>query len=279
MSQATKIQSTSSGNDRYSRRDFGTANAVDKYGNKIAKDLAGNSRLVAKEDGVEPDFTYQKKYNVSPETDNHGNFVVNLSLENEENFKIFFEDVVNASKGLLDGGKFRKQKMLPNGEESIETEDVELSEDGVTALEKLINNYNAYKNQNEALITETPRNITLKSLVYKSVENFSNEEKEFVANLATYLETDVDSVLDMLDSMRLESDQPQPIAVNKPEVTKVTAQESQCVHCGESLPEMAKFCSNCGTKDPFILTCGDCGFVVSLSNKFCANCGTKLNFV
>ena len=48
----------------------------------------------------------------------------------------------------------------------------------------------------------------------------------------------------------------------------------QCAQCGESNPEHAKFCIECGT--PFAARCSHCAAENPARAKFCASCGTPL---
>lgn len=52
--------------------------------------------------------------------------------------------------------------------------------------------------------------------------------------------------------------------------------QSCCAACGESLPEGAKFCPNCG-KPAARKVCPVCGAEPAEGAKFCANCGAPLN--
>ena len=46
-----------------------------------------------------------------------------------------------------------------------------------------------------------------------------------------------------------------------------------CQHCGNPLPEGAKFCSICGQAQ---LTCNNCGNPLEANTSFCSNCGTPV---
>lgn len=48
-----------------------------------------------------------------------------------------------------------------------------------------------------------------------------------------------------------------------------------CQHCGNPLPEGAKFCSICGQPQAQ-LTCSNCGTPLEPSTLFCSNCGTPV---
>lgn len=50
---------------------------------------------------------------------------------------------------------------------------------------------------------------------------------------------------------------------------------SNCISCGASIKENAKFCPECGAKQG--LSCPNCGASVNKKNKFCPECGEKLN--
>ena len=49
-----------------------------------------------------------------------------------------------------------------------------------------------------------------------------------------------------------------------------------CQHCGNPLPEGAKFCSICGQQQAQ-LTCNNCGNPLEPNTSFCSNCGTPVN--
>ena len=49
-----------------------------------------------------------------------------------------------------------------------------------------------------------------------------------------------------------------------------------CQHCGNPLPEGAKFCSICGQPQAQ-LTCRNCGTPLEPNTLFCSNCGTPVN--
>lgn len=49
-----------------------------------------------------------------------------------------------------------------------------------------------------------------------------------------------------------------------------------CQHCGNPLPEGAKFCSICGQPQAQ-LTCSNCGTPLEPNTLFCSNCGTPVN--
>ena len=48
-----------------------------------------------------------------------------------------------------------------------------------------------------------------------------------------------------------------------------------CQHCGNPLPEGAKFCSICGQPQAQ-LTCSNCGTPLEPNTLFCSNCGTPV---
>ena len=48
-----------------------------------------------------------------------------------------------------------------------------------------------------------------------------------------------------------------------------------CQHCGNPLPEGAKFCSICGQPQAQ-LTCNNCGTPLEPNTLFCSNCGTPV---
>ena len=93
-------------------------------------------------------------------------------------------------------------------------------------------------------------------------------------------------------------------AAQNPTVESQPAQTTKCPKCGNSLPENAKFCLECGTKiealadnemicpkcgkktpkgkfcmecgHPLVNRCPTCGAEVPQGGKFCLECGTKL---
>ena len=93
-------------------------------------------------------------------------------------------------------------------------------------------------------------------------------------------------------------------AAQNPTVESQPAQTTKCPKCGNSLPENAKFCLECGTKiealadnemicpkcgkktpkgkfcmecgHPLVNRCSNCGAEVPQGGKFCLECGTKL---
>lgn len=93
-------------------------------------------------------------------------------------------------------------------------------------------------------------------------------------------------------------------AAQNPTVESQPAQTTKCPKCGNSLPENAKFCLECGTKiealadnemicpkcgkktpkgkfcmecgHPLVNRCPNCGAEVPQGGKFCLECGTKL---
>lgn len=48
-----------------------------------------------------------------------------------------------------------------------------------------------------------------------------------------------------------------------------------CAACGAALPLSAKFCCDCGAKQPIVYRCPDCGKVYPEPVKFCVECGKK----
>lgn len=137
----SKIENKSIGKD-YARRDFKSAEVVDKHGNHTCLDNAGNIRLVAVEDGNEaPDFSYQKKYNLQVGLDEEGNNQVNASVLDDA----FIENLVNQSKGLIEGGSYKASKSLPDGEISLDVEDQELQDNQKKTLEEIVLAYDKIK--------------------------------------------------------------------------------------------------------------------------------------
>lgn len=56
---------------------------------------------------------------------------------------------------------------------------------------------------------------------------------------------------------------------------------AKCKKCNEFINKDSKFCSKCGTKDPFninndFIFCSECGAKVNKGSKFCSECGQKL---
>ena len=49
----------------------------------------------------------------------------------------------------------------------------------------------------------------------------------------------------------------------------------KCKHCGASVIETAKFCSECGAKIERELKCANCGTLLAENAKFCMECGKK----
>lgn len=70
----------------------------------------------------------------------------------------------------------------------------------------------------------------------------------------------------------------QPAAEPKQEqpVQKQPEQGNKCVSCGAALTAGAKFCPECGTKQPTVAFCSECGAKVNAGAKFCSECGNKL---
>lgn len=59
--------------------------------------------------------------------------------------------------------------------------------------------------------------------------------------------------------------------------------EAKCYNCNEPVKKDAKFCTNCGTKDPALksaagdfMFCSECGAKIPRGSKFCSECGNKL---
>ena len=72
----------------------------------------------------------------------------------------------------------------------------------------------------------------------------------------------------------------------KPAVQKVipSPKGHLCNNCGSSLPEGARFCTNCGEviqqvqpRKEVVPMCSKCGAVIHSGEKFCTNCGTPVN--
>lgn len=53
-------------------------------------------------------------------------------------------------------------------------------------------------------------------------------------------------------------------------------QTTTCVGCGKDIAKGAKFCPECGTKQPVAKFCPECGGKVGATAKFCPECGHKL---
>ncbi len=63
----------------------------------------------------------------------------------------------------------------------------------------------------------------------------------------------------------------------KPTPQKTNDQENKvCSSCGASISKTAKFCPECGAKQPLQKFCSECGAKVDGSSKFCPECGKKL---
>lgn len=61
-----------------------------------------------------------------------------------------------------------------------------------------------------------------------------------------------------------------------------SSDEKKCNNCGISLPQIAQFCTKCGTKQVKAEPksekyCINCGYVMSINDIFCAKCGTNQN--
>jgi len=251
-----KIESTSTGKDAYSRRDFAANTEVDKHGNKTAIDNAGNVRLVANEDwesGTGPDFSYQKKYNLSNSIDKHGNNVVNASVLDDA----FIETLANASKGLLDNRMLRVSKALPDGDLNLDTKEEELSEGGIKSLQLLVDAYNQYKDREKPYLY--PKNITLKSLVNQ--ETYTEDEKEFIHIVAEELKVTPEQLI-------------RNIKEEVKDYKKLEKIGIICDNCNAKIGKNDNFCSNCGQKRQ--LCCDNCSAIVTPNVNFCANCGYRL---
>ena len=70
--------------------------------------------------------------------------------------------------------------------------------------------------------------------------------------------------------------QPAPQPVQQAQPVQASAQGNKCVSCGQPLSAGAKFCVECGAKQPVVAFCSECGAKVSASAKFCPECGNKL---
>lgn len=204
-----KITSTSSGKDYY-RRDFSSNQDVDKHGNKTTKDYAGNARLIAKTDGCEePDFSYQKKYNMDVYNDKFGNQKVDISVLDDA----FIENLINVSKNILDDNTLMKSKILPEG--NLEMEEEKLTDEGINSLQKIINSYQEYQSQKTSDVIENSETMSENEETPKIICNNCNTEIPSFSNFC-------------------------PICGVKI-LTK-------CPICGTIILNDANFCSNCGEK-------------------------------
>ncbi len=55
---------------------------------------------------------------------------------------------------------------------------------------------------------------------------------------------------------------------------KNTKRTAECIKCGASISNRAKFCPECGATQT--LSCPKCGEAITKKSKFCSNCGEKL---
>ncbi|CAM5182640.1 Double zinc ribbon protein OS=Ureibacillus acetophenoni OX=614649 GN=SAMN05877842_10443 PE=4 SV=1 [Ureibacillus acetophenoni] len=69
---------------------------------------------------------------------------------------------------------------------------------------------------------------------------------------------------------------------NQNAITKLTANQHQCVNCQQPVEDSAKFCGNCGTlnanfKDPNAnqVICNSCEQLIDEQHSFCPCCGVK----
>ena len=246
-----KITSTSSGNDRYSRRDFTAKSSVDKYGNKPLKDNAGNSRLMAKEDGdEEPDFSYQTKYSHKTYTDQFGDTKTDLSVLDDA----FIDTLTNISKGLIDSRMFKVSKKLPDGSMDIETENQEITNEGVRSLQEIIDMCDQYKNVNKS--NDQPSNITFRSIRGKKIEDLDEYELQFINHIADSIGVDAETLLTQTAENKLQT------------IGAI------CLKCKSEIVGNANFCQNCGEKVEN--RCSSCNSLIVKNANFCQTCGTNL---
>jgi len=248
-----KIESTSSGTDRYFRRDFGTVHNRDKYGNEIMTDNAGNKVLAAKEDkdnGREFDFDYQKKYDLHVSNDKEGNRRYDASILDDA----FLETLAKTSSNLLEVGNFRVYKELSDG--TTEGRTINMDVEGKENIKKILDAFRKYKDIDDSEEQEEPEiNITILSLANK-VE-YTEEEQQFIINLADYMELSVEEVLELIDNSK-------------------NLEVEKCNFCDTAIPDGGSFCPNCGHKKQVVFLCPSCKKTVSEGSYFCAFCGCKV---
>lgn len=237
-----KIEINSSGEDVYYRRDFSSNTGVDRFGNKVTQDLAGNVRGVAKEDGVdEPDFSYQEKYTLKNSVDKYGNYVADSVIDDN-----FIESLVNQAKTLIDSGVMIVNKALPYGE--VDLQDENMTEDNKKALQVILDIYN-----NREQIMNKKSNITLTTIADKS--EYSDEEIDFIKTVSEQLGISAENLIANIK------------AENEPK-------KYVCLCCNTEMNDNDNFCSNCGSKK--VLSCNGCGVKLKENNNFCPNCGFKI---
>jgi rRNA maturation endonuclease Nob1 len=248
-----KIESTSSGTDRYFRRDFGTIDNRDKYGNEIIIDNAGNKVLAAKEDkdnGREFNFDYQKKYDLHVSNDKDGNRRYDASILDDA----FIETLAQISSNLLEVGNFRVYKELSDGTTEGRTVDMDIK--GKDNIKRILDAFRKYKDIDYSDEQEEPEiNITILSLANK-VE-YTEEEQQFIINLADYMNLSVEEVLELIDNSK-------------------NFKVAKCNFCDTDIPDGGNFCPNCGHKKQVIVLCPSCKKAVSEGSHFCAFCGCKV---
>lgn len=221
-----KIESISGENERYSRRDFSTIDNngdtivgdIDKYGNKVVTDKAGNKKLVAIEDGKEtPDFSYQEKYNIKTRINKDGIYKAEISILDDA----CIESLAEASKSLLNHNNMRFAKKLPDGTISIDRTE-ELTNEQKDNLEKLINIGEIIKKSKEIYKEDETLNNDLPN------DNIEENSDNVENNICHYCKHELIKGAKFCHNCG--------------------KRNSICINCGEQILEDSNFCHNCGNE-------------------------------
>jgi hypothetical protein len=217
-----KIESISGKEERYSRRDFSTIDKdgdaiegdIDKYGNKVVTDKAGNKKLVAIEDGKEtPDFSYQEKYNIKTKVNKDGMYKAEISILDDA----CIESLAEASKSILDHNSMMFAKMLPDGKVSTYSEE-ELTDDQKDSLEKLINIGEIIKQSKNICKEDT-------EIEDDNLEENSNKTENNTCHYCNH---------ELIKGAKF--------------CHNCGERNSVCSNCGEQISDDSNFCHNCGNK-------------------------------